>query len=215
MEPHERQEYAKRCLLAGSSAGRKEMTALAQAKLAYVGDVLDTCGQYRCKALASIVSATAQRPTSDFLRKDYVYLFERFFYFLEDSPYRASGIIVFDELDKAKSHILLEQMTGYFLKTSTGRMRASQVIPEPFFVHSELTTGVQVADLIAYILAWGFRGEGSDDRRKELGPFVRQACELRYNTTREVGDNPNFKVWGFSILTDLRSKGEQGETGLP
>ena len=35
--------------------------------------------------------------------------------------------------------------------------RATLIIAEPFFVHSDLTTGVQIADLIAYCISWGLR----------------------------------------------------------
>jgi hypothetical protein len=87
------------------------------------------------------------------LRKDYAYLFERFFYFLEDTDQNASGIVVFDELEKSKSHLLLQQMDRYFKRTNKGQQRAAQIIPELFFVHSELTTGVQLADIAAYLLS--------------------------------------------------------------
>ena len=41
------------------------------------------------------------------LRKDYAYLFERFFYFLEDNAAREQGIVVFDEAaSKPPLHIL-------------------------------------------------------------------------------------------------------------
>lgn len=74
------------------------------------------------------------------LQKDYAYLFERFFYFLEDNAAREQGIVVFDELEKSKSHLLIDQMHRYFTETATGQYRANRIIPEPFFVHSELTT---------------------------------------------------------------------------
>jgi hypothetical protein len=80
-----------------------------------------------------------------------------YFYFLEDTDTEALGLVVFDELERVQSHILIEQMNRYFQETWKGRTRASQLIPEPFFVHSELTTGVQLADLVAYILSWEFR----------------------------------------------------------
>ena len=48
------------------------------------------------------------------LRKDYAYLFERFFYFLEDNAAREQGIVVFDELEKSQSHLLIDQMHRYF-----------------------------------------------------------------------------------------------------
>ena len=91
------------------------------------------------------------------LRKDYAYLFERFFYFLEDNAAREQGIVVFDELEKSQSHLLIDQMHRYFADTAVGRRRSSRIIPEPFFVHSDLTTGVQIADLVAYVISWGFR----------------------------------------------------------
>ena len=37
------------------------------------------------------------------LRKDYAYLFERFYYSLEDKEASPAGIIVFDELEKSLS----------------------------------------------------------------------------------------------------------------
>ena len=43
------------------------------------------------------------------------------------------------------------------LSVAVGRHRASRIIPEPFFAHSDLTTGVQIADLVAYVISWGFR----------------------------------------------------------
>ena len=56
-----------------------------------------------------------------------------------------------------QAHLLLDQMGAYFRRTSTGRMRAGRIVPEPFFVHSDLTTGILVADLAAYILSWNVR----------------------------------------------------------
>lgn len=71
---------------------------------------------------------------------------ERIYYYLEDKKLEDQGIIVFDELEKSKSHILVSQLENYFKKTSNGRQRSGLVIPEPFFVHSDLTTGIQIAD---------------------------------------------------------------------
>jgi len=118
------------------------VTALAQAKLAYVTEVLDLCAQHHCKTIASIITGnTVGELPEDMLRRDYCYLFERFFYYLEDRSPDTMGIVVFDELEKSRSHLLVEQMDRYFKYTAKGRYRAGQVIPEPFFVHSDLTTG--------------------------------------------------------------------------
>jgi len=203
----ERRQLAKSALEVGESAGRKELAALSQAKLAYVTDVLDICARYRCRAFASIVDKTSPRPSPDHLRKDYAYLFERFYYFLEDWKAAPSGVIVFDELEKSQSHLLLSQMDRYFRFTARGKQRAGQIIPEPFFVHSDLTTGVQLADLIAYIISWGARVKGmSQPVRPELAGLATQVMGLRYRTERGMEGKLNYIIWSFAVITDLRSK---------
>ncbi len=193
--PEERRGLAKSALEAGETADRRQLTALAQAKLAYASDVLELCARYRCKAFASIVDKDSPRPSPNHLRKDYAYLFERFFYFLEDKETVPSGIIVFDELEKSQSHVLLDQMDRYFKSTAKGRQRSNQIIPEPFFVHSDLTTGIQLADLIAYIVSWGVRiGGMKQPIRSELIGLAEQVSGLRYTTTREIDGIRSYAV---------------------
>lgn len=205
----ERISLARRCLENGPGVGFREITALAQAKLAYVSEALNICAAHRCKVFASIVNKDAPQSSTDFLRKDYAFLFERFFYFLEDNAPGHSGIVVFDELEKSRSHILVAQMDHYFKETLKGRARSGRIIPEPFFVHSDLTSGIQIADLIAYIISWGFRtGSMTEPRRDELSALVDQVCQMRNRAIREVGDNPEFVIWSIAVINDLRGRGE-------
>ena len=209
--PAERVDLACLCLEQGAGATRQSIAALAQAKLSYVTDVLDICARFRCRAFASIVDKSSPSPLPDHLRKDYAYLFERFFYFLEDLGPDAFGVAVFDELEKVQSHILVGQMDSYFKKTMRGRQRAGRILPEPLFVHSDLTTGVQIADLIAYIVSWGVRFKGmAKSSRAELAGYAAQVSELRHRAVREVDGNPQFAIWSFSFITDLRSQSERG-----
>ena len=92
--------------------------ALALAKLDYVATVFDTCTQFGFRAFASIVEIDAQPTAGRGLRKDYAYLFARFSYFLEDNAADEQGIVVFDELEKSKSHLLIHQMHRYFEETA-------------------------------------------------------------------------------------------------
>lgn len=214
MDPAPRRELARQCLVKGRQepAGiptRAELTALAQAKVSFVERLLELCARYRMFAFASIVDRDAPRPQGDFLRKDYAYLFERYFYYLEDRGAEALGLVVFDELERTQCHILLDQMSRYFQNTAPGRRRAARVIPEPFFVHSELTTAIQVADLVAYIVAWGVRvGEMKHPAREELGTLANAVCGLRYRTTRDMGGRP-FGIWSFAVIDDLRPREER------
>lgn len=196
----ERRDLAMRCLTDGVNATRRQLTALAQAKLDYVSDVLTLCSNYRCKVFASIIDGDVGIDTEEqLLRKDYIYLFERFYYFLEDRPNQEpSGIIVFDELEKTQSHLLVGQMDGYFKKTHKGRQRASLIVPEPFFVHSDLTTGVQLADMVAYIISWGMRfGHLTKDAREELSPYIELIKPMRHRTIREFDGTGETEVWSL------------------
>lgn len=200
--PDERRLLAKECLDDGATVTKRQLTALAQAKIAYIKEVLQIVANFRCKAFASIVS-TCFNPadTPEYLRKDYVYLFERYFYFLEDKPDNPSGIIVFDETEKTQSQRLIQQIENYFKKTYKGRIRSSLLIPEPLFVHSDLTTGVQIADLIAYIISWGMRLNGmTKPIRTELSVFADLVKPLRNRSIREVGDNSTLEIWSITYI---------------
>jgi hypothetical protein len=211
----ERVLLARECLGLGEGAGHRQIAGLAQAKIAYVAEVMDICSRFRCKAFASIVNKASPKPLPDHLRKDYAYLFERFFYYLEDLGPAAYGIVVFDELDKVQSHLLLAQMDRYFKLTERGRHRSGQILPEPLFVHSDLTTGVQIADLISYVVSWGVRFQGMDlPARDELAPLADRILQLRHRSVRDVEENPNFVVWSLAYIRDLRSREERSEGTL-
>lgn len=216
--PGERTRLAHECLVEGRLArgdsrpakvSRDQLTSLAQAKIAFVERVLELCAQSQVRALASIIDRDAPRPEGDFLRKDYAYLFERFYYLLDEQQGHHQGIVVFDELDRSKSHLLVHQMARYFRDTATGRLRASRIVPEPLFVHSDLTTLVQVADLVAYIVAWGVRVHSMcRPHRPELDQLAAAVCSLRHRAQRDHGGSPFF-VWSFAVIDDLRPRDEQ------
>lgn len=209
IEVEERTRLARECLLDGAGATPRHHAALAQAKLAFVDSVLEVCGRFRCCSFASIVPREAPRSENNFLRKDYAYLFERFFYFLDAGGPETLGLVVFDESERSQSHLLLTQMDRYFVGTATGRRRSGRVIPEPFFVHSHLTTGVQLADLVAYIIAWGVREPGmTEPARPELASYAEAVSSLRRDTRT---DRPwqGFICRGFAVINDLRPRDER------
>jgi hypothetical protein len=200
----ERMQLSKACIENGANATKRHMAALSQAKLDYVRRLLEICAQFRVKIFSAITSGPVRETDDDaegMLRRDYVYIFERIYYYLEDRKSDEQGIIVFDELEKSKSHILISQLEKYFKRTSKGRQRSGLVIPEPFFVHSDLTTGIQIADLVAYIISWGLRLKGmKHPARPELAEFVELIKPLRYRTTREIGEIPEMEIWSITYI---------------
>lgn len=205
-----RRDLAKACLDDGSSATAEMISALAQAKIAFAQDVLQACAVARARVFATMVPPDAPRSAAPGLRKDYAYLFERFSYFLEDGGNDEQGIVVFDELERSRSHLLIDQMRWYFVETRKGQRRAAWIIPEPFFVHSDLTTGVQLADLVAYVVSWNIRfGGAAEPARAELDPLGQIVREMRYRALRDIEGNPEFGIWSITVIPDLRTRDER------
>ena len=153
-----RTRLAHEALKDGANPTRERLTALGQAKIAYCRFALQLARRQNAQVFATIVPRAAPRPEdAGALRKDYAYLFERVFYFLNGLEDEPMGYLVFDEIDRSACHILLGQVSNYFVRTANGRTRARLIIPEPFFVHSDMTTLVQLADIVAYVVSWGVR----------------------------------------------------------
>jgi hypothetical protein len=80
-------------------------------------------------------------------------------------------------------------------------------------VHSDLTTIIQVVDLIAYSINWGYRWPGGATKptRADLEPIAVRIRDLRF-----VGDAPDDSgngvrlLSGITYLDDLRDGAEQG-----
>jgi hypothetical protein len=197
-----RTTLARELLLNGADVTRERLTALGQAKIEYCRFALDLARRHGGRVFATIVPQEAPRPPeADALRKDYAFLFERFYYFLNALPKDPMGFLVFDELDRSQCHILLGQLSSYFVRTSNGRSRSRLIIPEPFFVHSDLTSLVQVADIVAYVISWGLRLRGMvAPAREELGPHVDLVRQLEFFRETEAGD----RIWGLKLIKDLR-----------
>lgn len=194
--------------LAESGATQREIVAYSRQVLSFVHQVIDLAAGFSAQVFASVVDAAAPRPEPGLLRKDYVYLFERYFYFLETLAMRGRGLIVFDELDRSQSHVLLGQMAAYFLGTQTGRYRSSRIVPEPFFVHSDLTTGVFLADLAAYILGWAWRrGRMDQPCRDELRPYAMKLHDMQFMGEKpKAGGEGTWQLYGITYLDDLRGQ---------
>jgi Protein of unknown function (DUF3800) len=202
IQEEERMVLAKEALMHGDKATRLQLTALAQAKLDYSYRILKLCHAFGCKAFASIVvnpSSITKLP--DMLRKDYVFLFERFYYFLESKRDDSNGIIVCDEIEKTSSHLLIRQMDKYFQRTGMGNVRSNLIIPEPFFVHSELSTGIQIADFIAYLISWNFRANPAllKPKRTELNQYMNVVDNMQFAIMRNFSDTIR-PIYGFKVV---------------
>jgi hypothetical protein len=192
----------------------EEFAAYGQAVLAFVSRVLGLMAQNQVKVFAAMVNKQAEHPSDeDMLRRDYSFLFQRFFYYLEDKSHDEMGLIVFDELEKAQCGSRIQQFERYFLETTKGYARSSRIVPEPFFVHSDLTTAVQLADIVAYCANWAIRVNYrmTEPVRGELIPFGEQIQAMSYYGKRSdlPGGTTLWPQYGIFYVDDLRPKKER------
>ena len=152
---------------------RDEFTAYGQACIRMAEGVIQLLEIHEARLFAAMIPHLPKPTTvpEELLRKDLVFLLERYFYFLESQ--QEMGLLVMDGSEKKADRKLVRRLERYFTQTMRGRQRTRWIVPVPMFVESDITYGVQVADLCIYCLNWGWRLQGMDQRtRPEIEPFV-------------------------------------------
>jgi len=136
-----------------------EFTAYGQASIKMATCVFELLEKHGAVLFASAIPREVLRPATfeaeRFLRKDHVFLLERFYYFLEQK--KEDGLLVMDEVEKEEDRGFVRKLEAYFMRTAPGQKRSHLIAPTPFFVSSDMTYPVQAADLCIYCINWGFR----------------------------------------------------------
>jgi hypothetical protein len=138
---------------------RLEFTAFGQACLTMARGIFELLRTHAGTLFAAAIPRRVRKPATfeaeEYLRKDQVFLLERFFYFLEAK--QETGLLVMDQTDQKLDREFVRRLERYFTASNTGRYRSARIVPSPFFVSSEMTYPVQVADVCIYCLNHAFR----------------------------------------------------------
>jgi len=178
---------------------RHHFESYAQSCRFFCRDVLQLCRDRSARVSAAVIAPDASRLIEDRLRSDYAGLFYMLYEYSSTDIERRS-IVVHDECDDTQCRRLAQQLYVYYV--NEGRDVANRVIPEPMFVKSHLTLGVLVADIIAYILSWGFRhGQSlnlpSRPQLQDFSDIIRQINGI-------PGEMPeNLDRFGILYIQDL------------
>ena len=73
-------------------------------------------------------------------------------------------------------------------------------------MHSDLTTGVFLADLTAYILGWSWRLKTmTQPSASELQPYASKLHEMQFHSEKPKPDGSGvWKLHGITYIEDLR-----------
>jgi len=142
-----------------TSPKRLDFSAYGQASILMAERIFDLLFRHEAVLFSSIIPRGVKPPENfqygHYLRKDHVFLQERYFYFLEAK--KEHGLFVMDQTEKQQDKRFVKQLQNYYVNTQTGISRTQWIIPSPLFVDSEMSVGVQAADLCLYCINWGFR----------------------------------------------------------
>lgn len=145
--------------ITGDGPTKIEFTAYGQASLLMAHGILDLLIKHGGLIFAGVIPSESVRPDTsladDYLRKDHVFMLERFFNYLNIE--QQTGLMVMDETDKDLDRSYVQRMERYFTKTATGQERSKWIVPSPFFVASDMAYPVQAADVCIYCINWGVR----------------------------------------------------------
>ena len=188
------------------SPSKRDFTSFGQASKMMAHQVFSSLRSHDAVLFASIIPRI--KPPKDYqfshyLRKDLIFLHERFYWFLEAK--QESGLLILDQVEKETDKRYLKRVEDYYIKTAKGRKRSKWIVPYPLFVDSELSYGAQAADLCLYCINWGFRrpewnfkGAKRDDIHAE---FAGLCGELQFKGT-SVEDRKQRKLFGINYVAD-------------
>lgn len=91
-------------------------------------------------------------------KKAYEFLLERIEHYLAEYHPKHNALIVMDDTSKALNRAVAMKH-AYFQRAGNQNMRFAHIVEYPFFTRSELSNGVQLADLLAYSVFRAFREE--------------------------------------------------------
>ncbi len=138
---------------------KRDFTAFGQANRLLASKIFRLLEKHEAVLFASVIPRGVKPPKDfkfkNYLRKDHIFLQERFYWFLEKK--QENGFFVMDQTEKQNDRRYISRLHDYYTKTRNGRRRAKWIVPSPMFVDSELAPGVQAADLCLYCINWGFR----------------------------------------------------------
>ncbi len=195
---------------------RVEFTAYGQASLEMATGIFELLRQHKAQLFAAAIPRSVIKPDTfkaeEYLRKDQVFLLERYFYLLEQE--KQHGLLVMDEVEKAEDRRFVRRLQGYFRRTKTGRYRSAWIVPAPFFVSSDMTYPVQAADLAIYCVNWGFRlpprGMDAPTRKEIADDYGQWLTQLQFRG-KGARDGVVFESYGIVFVPDPYEARRGGE----
>lgn len=134
------------------------------------------------------------------LRKDYSFLFERYFHFLNSHHDNQIGYLIRSKYNNESRCVDELQIRDYFNNTTKGRLRSRLIMPEILSCDGSMSVLVHVSRIITFVVSQSVRMSGMDIPVNTSLLEVANLCnKLRFSY---VADNGK-KDWSFKFVSDL------------
>lgn len=185
---------------------RAEFTGYGQASLEMAQGIFRLLRDHDAKLFASVIPRGVKPPETfeakEYLRKDHVFLLERFYHFARKQ--QEQGLIVMDQVEEQSDIRFVRKLERYFVKTTKGSQRADWIVPAPFFSSSYLSVPIQVADVCIYCLNWGFRrpdwNMNAPTRQRIEQDFSGWIQRLEYRQKVKKSDGTSKQLFGIAFV---------------
>lgn len=142
-------------------------------------------------------------------KKAYEFILERIQHFMREYHTKHQALIVMDDTSKQLNQAVALKH-AYFQRSGNQNLRFDHIVEYPFFTRSELSNGVQLADLLAYNVYRAFKEENLDY------PYFNMLLPSVYR--RKGGDVlDGLKVWpeGSPLIELAKSHWQNQKTKTP
>jgi len=191
---------------------RAEFSGYGQACFQMAQGIFRLLREHDAKLFAAAIPRSVKTPdgksAEKYLRKDHVYLLERFYYFAHKK--QEQGLLVMDQVEEQHDYRFVRKLERYFVRTTKGTQRADWIVPSPFFSSSYLSIPIQVADVCIYCINWGFRRweMNAPTRQKIEEQFAGWIRRLEYKDERSISYGRTKKVFGIVFVQNPYGSGE-------
>ena len=168
-------------------------------------EILKYAQSLEIKTFASIVDDKADLDLScadeNHLERPFFFLFERINQFMNENHPDLIAKIVFDDRGSQTNRRISKAVSNFFHKSKTGKSY-DKILKVPFFAISNENIGIQLADIVAYVLGKEHIG---DILIKKYHALIK-GMEFKSQERFLAPNGQKYSLYGFKVVKDRVGK---------
>lgn len=179
---------------------RLEAKGIISRELSLARDILRYGIDHGAKAFASIVfdQEQVQLDCADekLLERPFLFLFERINLFMQEKHPDSMAALIFDDRNLGQNERISASVSNFFHLSRAGKA-FDRIIKVPFFAISSENVGIQLADMVAYLV-----GKETTQDKKVVADLWKEVKKMEFIsiTERDGDDGKKHTTYGFKPI---------------